>query len=258
MIKKEIHVFFTALMFYTRIPCPKWVDHNPDYLNLATRYFPLIGWIVGGLGAIILYASSLLFSIEIALLLSMITTILITGGFHEDGFADVCDGFGGGWTRDKILKIMKDSVLGAYGVIGLILILTLKFFSLRELVELENIQWLCGVMLIAHSLSRTNAVWLMSRSQYVRENEDSKAKPIAKKMTSTTLITASVLGLTPLLLFLDLRVLSLMPVLVLVNLYLNRYFNKWIGGYTGDCLGAVQQISEIAVYLSFYLIWKFI
>ena len=100
-MKKELHIFFTALMFYTRIPCPKNINHHPDYLNKASRYFPLVGWIVGGISFLIFYMTSFLFSVEIAVLLSMITGVLVTGAFHEDGFADVCDGFGGGWTKEK-------------------------------------------------------------------------------------------------------------------------------------------------------------
>src|SRR6186713_2527843 len=132
-MKKELRIFFTALMFYTRIPCPKNIDHNPDYLNKASRYFPLIGWIVGGICFGVYYLSSFVFSVEIALILSIIAGILTTGAFHEDGFADVCDAFGGGWTKEKILLIMKDSRLGSYGVIGMMAILFCKFLLLKEL-----------------------------------------------------------------------------------------------------------------------------
>ena len=99
-MKKELHIFFTCLMFYTRIPCPKNIDHNPDYLNKATRYFPFIGWIVGSTSFLTFYLFSLFLSIETAVILAIIASILTTGAFHEDGFADVCDGFGGGWTKD--------------------------------------------------------------------------------------------------------------------------------------------------------------
>lgn len=258
MIKRETHIFFTAVMFYTRIPCPKWVDHDPDYLNLATRYFPLIGWIVGGLGAGSFYLSSLILPSEISILLSMIATILITGGFHEDGFADVCDGFGGGWTKDKILKIMKDSVLGAYGVIGLILILLLKYLSLTAILELAGMEVLCFTILASHTLSRTAPVWLIWSSEYARENEDSKAKPIAKQMSLTTLLIATFIGLLALLLFFNYKALIFILLLLLIKSGFKRYFEKWIGGYTGDCLGAVQQVSEVLIYISLLIIWKFI
>ncbi len=96
-------------MFYTRVPCPRWVGHEPDYLNKATRYFPLIGWLVGAIGFAVLWGGMQLWPTSVAVLLSIAAMVLTTGAFHEDGFADACDGFGGGWTKEKILAIMKDS-----------------------------------------------------------------------------------------------------------------------------------------------------
>ncbi|HXB12726.1 MAG TPA: adenosylcobinamide-GDP ribazoletransferase, partial [Bacteroidia bacterium] len=120
-MKKEIRIFFTALMFFTRIPCPKWVDHSEEYLNRSSKYFPLMGWIVGGLSSIVFYSCSFFLPISVSVLLSMVTSIYVTGAFHEDGLADVCDGFGGGWIKDKIMDIMKDSRVGAFGVIGVVM-----------------------------------------------------------------------------------------------------------------------------------------
>src|SRR5436190_15086530 len=157
-MKKELHIFFTALLFYTRIPCPKNIDHNPDYLNRASRYFPLMGWIVGGIAFVVYYLSCFLFNSEIAIVLSIIAGILTTGAFHEDGFADVCDGFGGGWTKEKILMIMKDSAIGAYGAIGLALLFLLKFKLLSESISLfanENSYLLIFLLFVSvHALSR--------------------------------------------------------------------------------------------------------
>jgi len=258
MIKREIHIFFTALMFYTRIPCPKWIDHDAMNLNQATRYFPIIGWIVGGLAGLVVYTTSIILPQNIAILLSIIASILITGGFHEDGFADTCDGFGGGWTKKKILSIMKDSVLGAYGVIGLILILSLKYLILTELYYIVDTLKLCLTIIIGHTVSRTTAIWMIFTDQYVRENEDSKAKPIAKQMGNKSFFIANIFGLSTLALFMDIRLLAIIPCLILVKVYCSYYFKKWIGGYTGDCLGAVQQVAEIIIYISVFLIWRFI
>src|SRR5271155_1493195 len=108
-MKKEIKIFLTAVMFFTRIPCPSWVDHSPEYLRESARYLPLVGIIVGAIGAIVYIVSSVIFPHAIALLLSMLVTILVTGAFHEDGLADMCDGFGGGFTKESILRIMSDS-----------------------------------------------------------------------------------------------------------------------------------------------------
>ena len=140
-MKKELHIFFTCLMFYTRIPCPKNIDHNPDYLNKATRYFPFIGWIVGSISFLAFYIFAQFLSVEIAVIIAIIASILTTGAFHEDGFADVCDGFGGGWTKEKILEIMKDSRVGTYAVVGLILLLGLKFSLLNALTEIKQNQF---------------------------------------------------------------------------------------------------------------------
>jgi len=132
-MKLQIRYFLTAVLFFTRIPCPKWVDHSPEFINKSSRYFPLVGMVVGGIGALGYFGSQFVLPIDIAIIISMIATVWITGAFHEDGFADVCDGFGGGWTKEKILTIMKDSRLGTFGVSGLIFILGLKFLALLHL-----------------------------------------------------------------------------------------------------------------------------
>ncbi|MBY0425841.1 MAG: adenosylcobinamide-GDP ribazoletransferase [Cytophagales bacterium] len=261
-MKHEIRVFFTALMFYTRIPCPSWVDHDENYINKATRYFPLIGWIVGTLGFAGYYLSSLFLSVESSIVISMICTVLTTGAFHEDGFADVCDGFGGGWTKEKILSIMKDSRVGAYGVIGLILIFTLKFSLLVQLVKLLDVMQLFVFFILGHTLSRFFASLFILTHAYVRDLDESKSKPIAKSVAPLNFIIGGIIALVPLIGFLVVSsqpwyALVIIP-LYLTKIYLGRYFTKWIGGYTGDCLGATQQIMEVIIYLSFLAIWKFI
>jgi adenosylcobinamide-GDP ribazoletransferase len=270
-MKKQLHIFFTALMFYTRIPCPKNIDHNPDYLNKASRYFPLIGWIVGGVCFGIYYLASNLFSIEIALILSMIAGILTTGAFHEDGFADVCDGFGGGWTKEKILLIMKDSAIGAYGAIGLVLLFLLKFQSLFQLTNKVQVLdfgfgiWNLniGILLLfitAHSVSRLAAVSIVFTHQYSREDASSKSKPIAQNFTWKEVMGSLFFGLLPLVIlsfFQGQLLLALVPVFI-ARFFLARYFQEWIDGYTGDCLGATQQVCEVVFYLSIIGIWKFI
>jgi adenosylcobinamide-GDP ribazoletransferase len=270
-MKKQLHIFFTALMFYTRIPCPKNIDHNPDYLNKASRYFPLIGWIVGGICFAIYYLASIVFSVEIALILSMIAGILTTGAFHEDGFADVCDGFGGGWTKEKILLIMKDSAIGAYGAIGVVLLFLLKFNALFNLVNTSEIVNLLPkafgtainnllLFVSAHSVSRLAAISIVFTHEYSREDASSKSKPIAQNFTWKEVVGALFFGLLPLVVLSFFQwqlVLVLVPVFI-TRFFLARYFQKWIDGYTGDCLGATQQVCEVVFYLSIIGIWKFI
>lgn len=252
--KKEVKIFLTCLMFYTRIRVPNWVDHSEEYLNKSTKYFPLIGWIVGGFSALIFYAAQFVLPVSIAIILSMIASILLTGAFHEDGFADVCDGFGGGWTKEKILEIMKDSRIGVYGTAGLILILLLKFFLLYSI----NITILPFVMILAHTLSRFAAVTVIYTHEYSRDDELSKIKPLAKKMGTKELIVAAICTIPPFVFSGSLIFLLLIIPVFFSKWYLAKYFTKWIGGYTGDCLGATQQITEIIIYLSFLMLWKFI
>jgi adenosylcobinamide-GDP ribazoletransferase len=252
-MKREIRVFFTALMFFTRIPCPKWVDHSEEYLNKASKYFPVIGIIIGSVSAFIYWLFQLIFPAEIALILSMISSVIITGAFHEDGFADVCDGFGGGWTKEKILLIMKDSRLGTFGVIGLGLILLLKWSVLKYF----PVNTLMIALVSGHAISRLNAVSLIFTDDYARDDDTSKSKPLATKMSPGELIFAMLFGIVPLILFANVYVLLVLVPLLFVRWYFSRYFKKWIGGYTGDCLGAVQQVSEIVFYLSLILIFKY-
>ncbi|MBF4473247.1 adenosylcobinamide-GDP ribazoletransferase [Flavobacterium sp. HJJ] len=265
-MKKQLHIFFTALMFYTRIPCPKNIDHNPEYLNKASRYFPLIGWIVGGISFTVYYLSAILFPNEIAVILAIIGGVLTTGAFHEDGFADVCDGFGGGWTKEKILLIMKDSAIGAYGAIGLVLLFLLKFeaisnaISKSEIVNLQSSIFNLLLFVSAHSVSRLCAISIVFTHEYSREDALSKSKPIAQNFTWKEVAGALFFGLLPLValsVFQWQLLLVLIPVFI-ARFFLARYFQKWIDGYTGDCLGATQQVCEVIFYLSIIAIWKFI
>jgi adenosylcobinamide-GDP ribazoletransferase len=263
-MKKELSIFFTALMYYTRIPCPRWVGHEEGALNQATRYFPFIGWLVGGVASLVLIAFSYLFSPSLGILFSMAATVLLTGAFHEDGFADMCDGFGGGWTKEKIMLIMKDSRVGTYGVVGLGLLLAVKFFALEQLLRFfpqDQPQILLLIFITAHALSRFTAATFIFTHPYSRESEDSKAKPVAQALSSINLAIAALFALAPLLGLILLTnqpffIAILLP-LYLLKAYLGSYFSRWIGGYTGDCLGATQQLAEVLIYLSLILLWKF-
>jgi adenosylcobinamide-GDP ribazoletransferase len=256
-MKREFCIFLTALRFYTRIPCPVCSDYSDDYLSKSTRYFLLIGWIVGGAMALALYGLSFVFPDSVCILLTLSVSILITGAFHEDGFVDVCDGFGGGWTKEKILAIMKDSRIGAYGAIGLMVLFALKLFTLLELLHIDL--WFCiKAILLAQVISRFSVVALIFTHQYARTDNSSKAKSIANGNTPGDLLI-SVIWLLPFLcLFSDWHLAFVLIPVYLTKICLARYFKKWIGGYTGDCLGATQQITEVVSLLFCLGIHKFI
>src|ERR1043165_7692929 len=129
---EQWYLLRTAIMFYTRIPVGN-IPHGLNRLSRATRYLPLIGWLVGGTMALVLYTLNLIAPWPVTIILTLVTGIWMTGAFHEDGFADMCDGFGGSWTQEKILLIMKDSRIGTYGMLGLLLLMLLKFYCLFAL-----------------------------------------------------------------------------------------------------------------------------
>lgn len=239
-------------MFFTRIPCPKWVDHSKELLNKSTRYFALVGIIIGAIGGLVYYGTSHLFDQNLAILLSMMATIWITGAFHEDGFADMLDGFGGGWTKERILIIMKDSRLGTYGTIGLIFLLATKFFSLEKATGIDFI----FLMIAGHSISRFFATILIYKLPYVRDDGTGKEKPSADNMQLKSLLLNALFGLSPLFLFQEISVFIVLVPCAIATYLMGRFFNKWIGGHTGDCAGATQQIVEIIFYLSMLVFWK--
>jgi adenosylcobinamide-GDP ribazoletransferase len=263
MINRELKLFFTAVSFYTRLPAPAFVHKdNSGLLPDAIRYLPFIGWIIGFLAAVVYLLANFLFGNALAVLFSMISSLLLTGAFHEDGFADVCDGFGGGWTKEKILDIMKDSRLGTFGVTGLILLLATKFIATIQVTSDVNAIVIMGTFVIAHSLSRFAAIIVAFNHNYARISESKAGPAVAEKAKTANLIIAAGFALLPMagLIFYtgESTIAFILIPVVLVSYYLGYYFKKWIGGYTGDCLGAVQQLSEVIIYLSLFLVWKFI
>ena len=172
----------------------------------------------------------------------MLTTILLTGGFHEDGLADSLDGLGGGWSREQILLIMQDSRLGSYGALGLLMSLLLKFHTLAAITP----ELLPPLLIAGHSLSRLAAVWVIATQRYVREQ--GKAKPLAQAITRAELWLANLSGTAPLAL-LPFGVWPALAGVLMIWLYFSRILQRQLGGYTGDCLGAMQQLCELAFYL---------
>jgi len=246
----HLKLFLLALSFYTRLPYSQTLDYKQ--LPQSAVYLPLIGWLVGGSCAFVFYLTDWLWPQATAVILTLIAGILLTGALHEDGFADVCDGFGGGMDKARILEIMKDSHIGVYGFLGLLLLLSLKVSVLIEMSAAA-----VPLMLLAgHSISRLSPLLLMQRYSYAREHH-SKASGAVYKPSHSELVFAAAIALLPLALLPVLSALAIIPAL-LATLLLGHYFYRRIGGYTGDCLGASQQVAETVFYLSMSALWKFI
>jgi adenosylcobinamide-GDP ribazoletransferase len=256
-MRKEFTYFATALMFFTRIPIPFTLEYSDEIMNKSQKYFPMVGWIVGGFSALLFWLAQHVFSIEISIVLSMIGSVLLTGAFHEDGFTDSCDAFGGGYGKEKIMTIMKDSRIGAYGVIGIILLLLLKFLTLSTISN-QSIEMVLIAIVAAHTSSRFMAGTMIYTHQYVTDIDKSKSKPLAnKRLSYTSLFFSLCITLLPFILFQQWIFLWALPISYLGKLYLGWYFKKHLGGYTGDCLGAVQQVCEVLFYLAIILIWNY-
>lgn len=245
----QLRLFFTALQFFTRLPIPRWVGFQPHWLQHATRYFPLVGWIVAWACALVYLLAVQFWPQMVAVLLSTAAGIWLTGTFHEDGFADVCDGLGGAVSRERALEIMRDSRLGSYGVIGIVALLLAKLAALQALLPLQVL----AVLGMAHPLSRWLATCLIWRMDYVRE--EGKVKPLAQQMGQGEFLLATLFAVLPVIGVIALGMMSWQRIAAgvllaaVATLWLAARFRRRLGGYTGDCLGAVQQLSETAFYL---------
>jgi adenosylcobinamide-GDP ribazoletransferase len=273
--------YLLAVQFFTRIPVTgrlaAWVGYSPAMLRASAAHFPGIGWLVGAVAAgVYLLLLALLppspFAALVAAALSTVVTVLLTGGFHEDGLADVADGLGGSAERERALEIMKDSRVGAFGAMALVLALLAKVALLALLgspdvmppglddawldtsseAPLEG--WLVAMALFAaHVVSRGLPLLLIRILPHVGDTAASKSKPLADQITLPSL------GIALAWVFLALALVgTVLPAIhliaassfaVIALLWMGRLFTRRLQGFTGDCLGATQQVCEIAFYL---------
>ena len=258
LITHELRLFLIACQFLTRVPIPRWVGFEPAWLHDSARYFPVVGLGVGVMAAALLALGHWLFSPWVAAVLSVVGTVYLTGAFHEDGWADTCDGLGGVVSRERALHIMKDSRIGAYGAVGLVLMLSLKIATLADL----PLQWALIVSVWSHCASRWSAVTLLRFLPYAGDVEHAKAKPMAQSITNTgwAMATAWMAGATLLGLWISPAAVWVWSVLVACNISLawalGRWFLKRLGGITGDTLGATQQVCEVGSLLAALAIWR--
>lgn len=259
-LKLQWRYFQLAVGFFTRLPVPALSDFQEAELNHAARYFPLVGLLIGLIAAIVWWLAAFIFPASIAVLCSMAATIYLTGAFHEDGLADSADGLGGGMDRSRKLEIMQDSRLGSYGAIALIGILVFKFQALSAL----PVAMLPFALIAGHALSRLAAVYIMATMQYVRSA--GKSKPLATAPTREDLWYASAFGLWSWIGFagllwlnhsgiacLQFLLATAIPV-ALIGWWWRKLLLRHLQGYTGDTLGAMQQLTEVTFYLGL-LVW---
>ncbi|MEM6899026.1 MAG: adenosylcobinamide-GDP ribazoletransferase [Pseudomonadota bacterium] len=246
-MRSEVASFLLAVQMLTRLPVQTATLYTPDRMANSVRYYPLVGACIGGVSALIFIGVNEILPQAIAVLFAIMAGLFFTGAFHEDGLADTFDGVGGGLTREKALEIMRDSRLGTYGTLALVMALALK---LAALVALSPDILIAGLV-AGHGLSRFSSVLVIGTSRYVRD--EGTGKPVAGGISPASFVIALVTGgaiIAVWCAYLPAAALGIaLAGLMAGHILMRLFFEPKLGGYTGDTLGAVQQASEIGFYL---------
>ena len=246
-VREETAVLLRAVQLLTRWPVRVSGVFSAERFAAATRYYALTGALIGAFAGAVYWLAHLVFPASLAVILSTAATLLATGAIHEDGLADTCDGLGGGATRERTLEIMRDSRLGTCGVAGLGLMLGTKVLALSALPS-EAVPWL---LVAAHAASRSSAVLVMATSTYVRGEGIAERLAGSIPLASVALALATGAAAVCVLLVVAPPIVLLAGIVGLAagHLAMRAAYERKLGGYTGDCLGGVQQASEIGMYL---------
>jgi adenosylcobinamide-GDP ribazoletransferase len=268
-----VREYLLAVQFFTRIPITgrlaDWVGYSPEQFRASAAHFPGVGLLVGAVAAGVFAGVQALlpdtaYTPLLAAVLSTVATVLLTGAFHEDGLADVADGLGGSYDRERALDIMKDSRVGAFGALALVLALLCKVALLALLGSVQPLAlegdeaagpvlYVGVALVLGHVVSRALPLLLIRWLPHVGNTATSKSKPLADEISRSRLVLAFAWCFMPL--ALALLALDAMNLLVacsfsmLALLWMARLFRRRLQGFTGDCLGATQQVCELAFYL---------
>ena len=244
-LSHQFQLFLCAVQFLTRIPTPALRNFQPDWISRSARYFPLVGLLVGGGCAAVFWSASLIWSGWLPALLAIAAGVLITGAFHEDGLADTADGLGGGTTVAKRLTIMKDSRIGTYGALALGLTLAIKAAALATLPAGLG-AW---TLVAAHGAGRGASVLAMRALPYVGDAKVGKWKPSPADLSLAEVLTAVAVAGLPLALSPDGVVGLAILIGAILALAVSLIARRLLGGYTGDVLGAIEQVFELGFVL---------
>jgi adenosylcobinamide-GDP ribazoletransferase len=249
-----LRLFLIAIQFLTRLPVPANLQTSEETLGRATKFFPLVGVIVGAGAALIFWLLQFLLPHSAAALFAIIFTAFITNGFHEDGLADTFDGFGGGWTKEQALEIMRDSRLGTYGALALVFLILGKYNFLSSIAQGAQGQvwrWL----IVAHTASRWTVLPLCAWLPYARA--EGQGKLVAKQIGKVDIFIGSVTLFVTVLLLSWQAALAAVLVTSLATLLSGFYYRARLSGITGDCLGATNQLTEVSLYLAAVILSRF-
>ena len=242
---RQLGLFLCAVQFLTRLPTPALTGFEPDWISRSARYFPLVGLLVGGICAAVFWGASQLWTGALPALLAIGVGVLVTGAFHEDGLADTCDGLGGGGTSERRLEIMKESRIGTYGALGLGFVLSTKVAALATL-PVGLGAW---TLVAAHAGGRGASVLAMRALAYVRDVDGGKWKPAPSDLGFWEVLAAATFAALPLALSPAGVVFQGLLAGALLALVLALVARRLLGGYTGDVLGAIEQVFELGFTL---------
>lgn len=251
---------YAALIFFTRLPFWRFYEPPKQCYSHVVEYWPLAGWLTGGLMGGTVWIASQYTTATVAVVLALALRMLVTGALHEDGLADFFDGFGGGTDRGRILQIMKDSHIGTYGVLGLVMYLALLVASMSAI----DPALLAVTMAAADPFCKMISGQIIMFLPYARTEEEAKAKTIYVKYDVAAGVRLAVFGLLPLaalgyvmssqygIALSSLEVVVFMPCLCFYALYM--LMNRKLRGYTGDCCGALFLLVELSFYVALLFI----
>lgn len=251
-MKNIVYQLAAAIIFFTRIPLWKVVAIPAESFKKMICFWPLTGWITAGLTALAWMGFSMIFPPTLAIVLSFLVRYILTGGLHEDGLADFFDGFGGGNTKEDILRIMKDTQVGSYALVGMIF----YYLLLINTALLIPIHLLAILIFVADPFSKMLTALMINLLPYARSEQESKAKTLFDKLKVGRIILLLFFGLLPIVLFLNLKLwlAMLFPLVTVYFIYL--LVKTKIGGYTGDVCGATALLCELSFYVGLIITFK--
>lgn len=248
-IGREIGHFFVGLMFLTRLPVPPGIEHHNGRLARSARYFPLIGVIIGLISGIVFFGASQFMPATLAAPLALAASLIVTGGLHEDGLADCCDGLGATRDRDRAMEIMRDSRLGTYGALGLFMSLALRVIALSTFTPIQGMI----ALVVCHAVSRSVMPPVLVSGEYARTHglASGVAQGVSYVEAGFAVLISLLIAFTAgfgagLTAFAAAFVAGGLMLIILI---------RRLGGYTGDGLGAIQQLAEIAVLITLVGFW---
>ncbi|MDB5339717.1 MAG: cobalamin-5-phosphate synthase CobS [Planctomycetaceae bacterium] len=257
----EWSAFLTAVQFLTRVPLPFSEPVSAAVLSRCPVYFPLVGGLIGVATSVVVGVAGLFWPVWLAVIVALAIEARLTGAFHEDAVADFCDAFGGGWTRDDVLRILKDSRIGSYGALGLGIAVALRAGAMLEIIQqVGRHNWLVwGSAIVAScAIGRFVIVLVMVRVPPVSSRE-SLSRDIGRQLKLRDLLTASVWMLPlvlPFIIQLPLQAAICVVALVAIVMWFMALVRRRLGGITGDCLGCIGYGSMVVVLLATAARWN--